>query len=312
MPYNNEQNRRIASHMRTLTNNFLTNAREQKSAPNMDYDDEPIGFFKYPKSNFSGGAEYDEYEGHGYSGGSGFAQGTNMDTGFEYVDGAKPKRTGGRKKKAKKEPNLNELGNIEDGETSSESGSSDSDNETPQGMGRKKGGGIFDAIGDFLGLGKSKKKGGVKSDSTATDGVLPGQVISLPSRASRKSKDTARIDYQISAATAPPPTGKVETADGAGKMNMKAGVGRYKKKSLKGGAVADTGRAIGGSKALKLREEQKGSSFSGFGKKTNSKGYEGLSWKETIQKVKQNNPELKGVKAIINYIKEHKIYKKKE
>ena len=61
----------------------------------------------------------------------------------------------------------------------------------------------------------------------------------------------------------------------------------------------------------------RGSTMSGFGKKKVSKkaspkagGKKTNRWMDLIKKVKSENPQLKGLKQIVEYIKKNNLYKK--
>jgi len=69
-----------------------------------------------------------------------------------------------------------------------------------------------------------------------------------------------------------------------------------------GGAKKKKGGNAGNAHELVPRAAMPGSSL-GFGKKTNA-------WQICVQKTKKDHPELKGLKCIIKYIKDHNLYKK--
>lgn len=149
--------------------------------------------------------------------------------------------------------------------------------------GKKTGKGIISGLLDTLGLGRKKTGKGL------TLGETPQQQVNIIQSQGGAKKE--KVIENI-----------IEKVSGKG---YSAGVKEYKKKV---GGGNPNPRKIGGRKLL-LKQEQPPSMMSGMGQSGGKKKVGG-AWSELLKKVKLENPHLKGLKEVINFIKENNLYKK--
>lgn len=157
----------------------------------------------------------------------------------------------------------------------------------------KEGAGLIDDVVDIIGLGKKKKE---NPDKKKLVKYFENLFKEKPNK--KKMKGKGLIDDAMD---------EISDVIGLGKgakVYKKKGSALHlqpeKKTKKKGGNMSQNPRKIGGD--LVPQDKMPPSQMAGFGKK--------LSWKETIQKVKKENPHLKGLKEIIAFIKDNDLWKK--
>jgi hypothetical protein len=168
----------------------------------------------------------------------------------------------------------------------------------------KKGGDLMDSIGSILGLGKGpvkKGRGRPKKAScefepkigagTSGGGILDsiGSILGFGAKKARGRPKKAPCEMEG--------------------MGTSGGVAMYQKKGkgTSGGAFG-FGKKKGGvaisSSEMKMKPQIPGSMMAGMGKKKGAK----KSWQETLSETKKKHPELKGLKEVIKYVKDHNLY----
>jgi hypothetical protein len=284
MPYDNPYNRMISNEMNKINHHFINHIAENQMAPFVNYT-APFSMVDNTPAPIEGG--------------SGFASGSMMDTGYEQVLGAvgknPPKKKAGKGKQTNKDKEDEKLGEEVKELKEKVGGKKRGRKPKPKQEGKGLLGDIGGTIDDMFG----GKKKGRKSKKDKEDEKLGMEVKGLKDKLDGGNNpfiSTMRGNENSKAFMSGEEKLKIIQQEGGAKKR-----GR-KPKEVKMGGVAEY-KKKGGNRKLLSPEEMQPSQMSGNGKKKNP-------WLDIVKETKEKHPELKGLKEITAYIKKNKLYNK--